>query len=432
MPLSMNRILSIVRVVIALILSLAVAPPVLAQGDITLVSYTSDDMAITGVVPEGWLEVAPGAYARNNSRTDLTLIIQQAARGVSGDEIAAVLLPRLGLEELPEEASARESETLAWTLYTVAIDVPNLGTVQVDLALSETESTTYLILLQALSDDYEALHQAVFLPAVDALAPIHYAWGPEEPEVAPETVEAAQLVPEVLAVRDHDPSAYTQGLVFDQGQFYESTGLRGESSLRLVDPQSGDVLRRIDIEPPYFAEGLALVGDRLIQLTWQENVAFVYDRDTFEQVGTYDYEGEGWGLCYDGQYLYMSDGTPVIDIRDPETFEVLYRGQVLLSGVPVPRLNELECVGDYLYANVWQADMILQIDKSNGAVTAMIDAAGLLTEEETAALPNQQQDVLNGIAYDPENDRFYITGKRWPHVFEVRFVAAPEEAAGSE
>ncbi len=228
------------------------------------------------------------------------------------------------------------------------------------------------------------------------------------------------LEPEVLSVRPHDTTAYTQGLLLHDGYLYESTGRHGASTLRKVDPQTGEVLQMIRVPDEYFAEGLALVDDRLIQLTWQSEVAFIYDRETFEQIGTYTYEGEGWGLCTDGRYLYMSDGTPFLDVRDPQTFELIFSGLVTVQGSLVERLNELECVGDYIYANIWQTDYIVQINKYNGVVVAVIDASNLLTEEERAQF--DEQEVLNGIAYLPETDTFLITGKHWPKMYEVRFV----------
>jgi len=247
----------------------------------------------------------------------------------------------------------------------------------------------------------------------------------------PMTGPVQLLVPEVISVRPHDTSAYTQGLLLYDGSLYESTGLTGESTLREVDPDTGEVLRRIDISEDYFAEGLARVEDRLIQLTWHAGEAFVYDLATFEQLDTFTYEGEGWGLCYDERFLYMSDGTPFLQLRDPETFErivslaVTLRGQAVSNyvdpaQVTLGRLNELECVGDYVYANVWKTDVILQIDKRNGVVVALIDASGLLTAEERAELGNQQ--VLNGIVYLPESDTFLVTGKQWDRMFEVVFV----------
>ena len=241
----------------------------------------------------------------------------------------------------------------------------------------------------------------------------------EEGVQNPPTAEFVELRPQVLNSYPHDRDAFTQGLLLHNDLFYESTGLRGRSSLRKVEPETGEVLEQISVPQPYFAEGLALVNDRLIQLTWEAGEAFVYNLD-FEQTGTFNYTGEGWGLCYDGESLYMSDGSATIDRRDPETFELLEEVRVRLRGAPVVLLNELECVGDSLYANVWQTDDIVRIDKTSGQVTARIDAAGLLTEEERASL--EAGGVLNGIAYDEKSETFFITGKLWPKMFEVRFV----------
>lgn len=240
------------------------------------------------------------------------------------------------------------------------------------------------------------------------------------------------LVPEMISVRPHDPGAWTQGLLYYDGSLYESTGAHnGLSTLREVDPETGEVLRSINLPKEYFAEGLERVGDRLIQLTWQQNIAFVYDLATFAQVDTFEYEGEGWGLCSDGEYLFMSDGTSFLTLRYAETFEPIFSGAVTLQGTavnnltvqgtPLGRLNELECVGDYVYANVWYLDYILKIDKTNGVVVGVIDATNLLTPDELAERDSSQ--VLNGIAYLPETDTFLITGKNWPKMFEVRFVA---------
>lgn len=201
------------------------------------------------------------------------------------------------------------------------------------------------------------------------------------------------------------------------GSLYESTGLYGQSSLREVDPATGTVIRQIPLTELYFAEGLERVEDRLIQITWQEQIAFVYDIATFTQIKTFTYEGEGWGLCYDGTALYMSNGSDQLTVRDPDTFVVRQTIPVTLDGQPVVRLNELECVGSTIFANIWQTDTIVQIDKVTGQVVASIQADGLLTPEEAAAT-----DVLNGIVYLPATDTFLITGKLWPAMFEVRFV----------
>ena len=231
----------------------------------------------------------------------------------------------------------------------------------------------------------------------------------------PATLEAS-----VVARYPHDTGAFTQGLVFRSGRFLESTGLYGESTLREVIVETGEVLRSVPLELQYFGEGLADLGDRLIQLTWRSGTALVWDADTFERVGTLSYDTEGWGLCYDGEHLYMSDGSSTLYRRDPATFAVQRRVQVTDRNEPVSRLNELECVGRHVYANVWQTDEIVKIDKGSGRVVATIDASGLLTEDERAGLSADA--VLNGIAHDPDTGRFWLTGKLWPAVFEVEFV----------
>lgn len=233
---------------------------------------------------------------------------------------------------------------------------------------------------------------------------------------------AEHLKVKVLGSMPHDREAYTQGLVWTEGMLYESAGQYGRSSLRQVDPQTGKVLRSVPVPPRYFAEGLALVGERLLQLTWQEGTAFVYDLATFSRTGELPYSGEGWGLCFDGKRLIMSDGSNHLTFRDPATFASTGGVDVALDGRPAMRLNELECVDGAVYANVWQSDEILRIDPATGAVTAVIDAAGLLTLKEAV-----RAEVLNGIAYKPETKTFLLTGKYWPKMFEVRFegTAAP-------
>jgi len=231
---------------------------------------------------------------------------------------------------------------------------------------------------------------------------------------------AEHLKIKVLGSVPHDTAAYTQGLVWTEGMLYESAGQYGQSSLRQVDPKTGKVLRSVPVPPRYFAEGLALVGDRLLQLTWQEGTAFVYDLATFSRREELPYSGEGWGLCFDGKRLIMSDGSNHLTFRDPATFASTGGVDVALDGRPVMRLNELECVDGAVYANVWQADEILRIDPETGRVTAVIDAAGLLTPEEAA-----NAEVLNGIAYKPETKTFLLTGKYWPKMFEARLTSSP-------
>jgi glutaminyl-peptide cyclotransferase len=230
--------------------------------------------------------------------------------------------------------------------------------------------------------------------------------------------EPARLKVEVLEVRPHDARAFTQGLLLDDsGRMFESTGLYGASSLREVASASGEVLRKIDIPRQYFAEGLALVDDRLIQLTWKENTAFVYDKETFDQVGTFNYTTQGWGLTYDGVRLIMSDGSNKLYFRNPDTFDLEDSVSVMDGDMPVTHLNELEYVDGFVYANIWMTDRIVRIDPKTGRVTATIDASGLLSPPE-----RQQVDVLNGIACNSETGNFYITGKYWPKLFVVNFV----------
>jgi len=228
---------------------------------------------------------------------------------------------------------------------------------------------------------------------------------------------ASRLRPRVSNSFPHDPAAFTQGLVWNGGELFESTGLRGRSSLRRVNLETGEVLQRASLDSSLFAEGLEKVGDRLIQLTWQANTALVYDATTFERTGSFAYPTEGWGLCLDNQNRFvMSDGTSTLYFRDPVTFEEIGSVPVTLNGAPLERLNELECVNGEVYANVWLTNTIVKIDSATGAVVAEIDAAGLLSEAEAAGA-----DVLNGIAYRPETATFLITGKNWPTLFEVTF-----------
>ncbi len=239
---------------------------------------------------------------------------------------------------------------------------------------------------------------------------------------APEASASPTSVPvlgwEVVSRRPHDPTAFTQGLLLDgNGRLYESTGLYGESTLREVDPASGEVLRVRRIPDEQFGEGLALVGDELVQLTWLRGLARRFDAETFELIRRHRYEGQGWGLCYDGQRLVMSDGSDVLEFRDPLTFEVQESVAVTLSGEPLSRLNELECVAGEVWANVWYTDMIVRIDADDGRVTGVLDLGEIIEPHPTATLGSS---VLNGIAYDAEADTFLITGKRWPELIEIR------------
>ena len=271
------------------------------------------------------------------------------------------------------------------------------------------------------------------------------------------------LRPEVLATYPHDPAAFTQGLLWHEGYLYESIGRYGHSALRQVDLESGEVivdeatgqLREISLRHlPLFAEGLALAEGRFYQLTWREEIALHYNLDFFTdgaafEYGALPYEGEGWGLCYDGAALVMSDGSDRLARRDSQDFSLLDELPVTLEGtaladliwdgeqvLPLTQaegsegetwwrlelLNELECVAGLVYANVWLSDVILVIDGEDGEVRALIDAAGLLPEEDGVGA-----DVLNGIAWLPQRETFLLTGKLWPTLFEVQFVEVADE-----
>lgn len=228
---------------------------------------------------------------------------------------------------------------------------------------------------------------------------------------------AERLRVHVLAEHPHDPSAFTQGLQWIDGQLYEGTGLEGRSQLRRIHFPDWTVEQHVSLPDDVFGEGIAVVGNRIFQITWQEGLAYVYDRATFERVGEHHYEGEGWGLCYDGTHLVMSNGSDRIVFRDPETFEVVRTIRVRRDGRSVDQLNELECVDGVIYANIWQTDHIARIDAQSGRVTGWIDASGLLTADEM-----MDADVLNGITWMPDTQRFLITGKLWPRSFEVELV----------
>ncbi len=231
-----------------------------------------------------------------------------------------------------------------------------------------------------------------------------------------------QLVPEVISVRPHDPTAFTEGLIYVGGLLYESTGIYGQSTLRQVDPQTGEVQRQVALPADVFGEGLAAVNDQLIQLTWREDISFRYDLSTFALLSTSPYPADGWGMCYDGAFLYTSDGSPLITVREVDSLAAVRQIRVTLNSAAVSQLNELECVGNSIYANVWHTDNIMRIDKASGRISAVIDASGLITPEQRATLTSEA--VLNGIAYDPDRDTFLITGKLWQWLFEVRFVPA--------
>lgn len=242
--------------------------------------------------------------------------------------------------------------------------------------------------------------------------------GSDEDTGTPLLVGSRFFTVSIVETFGHDPAAFTQGLEFDGDTLYESRGLYRASALTTIDPETGDSLQFTAVIPDFFAEGLTVVDDRLIQLTWLDGVALVYDKNTLEEIDRFSYEGEGWGLCYDGDSLFMSNGSNVIVRRDAATFEVLDSFEVTINGEPVVNLNELECVDDLVWVNIWQADFIAVLDPEAGTVIAEIDASALRASLERGP----GLDSLNGIAYDARTDRMILTGKQWPAMFAVEFT----------
>jgi glutamine cyclotransferase len=217
----------------------------------------------------------------------------------------------------------------------------------------------------------------------------------------------------------HDRAAFTEGVAIDDGALYEGTGLNGQSELRRVDLPTGEVLQRCTLPPPYFGEGIAVVGDKIYQLTYVTHIGFVYDKHSFKLLDTFTYPTEGWGLAYDGQRLIMSDGSDTLRFWHPETLEEQGRLRVRDGDRAIDRINELEVVRGEIFANVWQTERIIRIDPQTGQVRGWIDMSGLLSPSDLAP----PVDVLNGIVYDAEQDRLFVTGKFWPKLFEIELVA---------
>jgi glutaminyl-peptide cyclotransferase len=223
---------------------------------------------------------------------------------------------------------------------------------------------------------------------------------------------------QIVHTYPHDPLAFTQGLLYMDGVLYEGTGWNELSSIRKVKLETGEVLQKRDLPGQYFGEGIIVWKDRLLELTWQAHKGFIYDLTTFAPKGEFDYPGEGWGLTTDGKSIIMSDGTAELRFWDPETLQETHRITVTADGQSVPELNELEWVKGEIYANVWQTDRIARINPKTGKVVGWIECQGLLTPADRTP----QTDVLNGIAYDAKTDRLFVTGKRWPKLFEIKLV----------
>jgi glutamine cyclotransferase len=247
------------------------------------------------------------------------------------------------------------------------------------------------------------------------LALVTAAVAPAQP---PDTYKVVHTYP-------HDAQAFTQGLIYLDGHLYESTGLNGRSSLRMEDLDTGRALQFLSVPSKYFAEGLTDWGSTLIQLTWENHIALVYDRFSFHLLRTFPFSGEGWGLTHDATHLILSDGTPDLRFLDPATFREVRRVTVKDHGTPVKELNELEFVHGEIYANIWHSDRIARVSPATGKVLGWIDLTGLLP----AAEHSSAESVLNGIAWDSAHDRLFVTGKLWPKLFEIKVIPAAKPAA---
>lgn len=222
---------------------------------------------------------------------------------------------------------------------------------------------------------------------------------------------------QIVNTYPHDAGAFTQGFVFFDGFLYEGTGRYGQSSVRKISLEDGQILEYEELSKDFFGEGIAILKDKLFQLTWREERGFIYDLASLEVIGSFPYKSEGWGLTTDGQNLIMSDGSDMITYLDPDSFQVIKSFRVVGREGPVKLLNELEYVDGQIYANIWMSTQIVQIDVHTGKVLGWIDLSELCALEQSQ---NPGADVLNGIAYDQENGRLFITGKLWQNVYEIR------------
>lgn len=232
--------------------------------------------------------------------------------------------------------------------------------------------------------------------------------------------EIERLIPVVISKIPHELPAFTQGLAIEEDLLYESTGLYGQSSLRIFDLSKGKMVRMLSLSKEIFAEGIAILPNQIIQITWREQKAFIYERKNLSLQKIFHYLGEGWGLCRDGSTVWMSNGTSILTQRNPLTFYPIRTLKVHLKGEQLDFLNDMECVGSDLYINVWLKDWIVRVDKKSGKVTGIIDASLLLSDFEKKGM--REDDILNGIAYRPKTKTFFLTGKNWPWIYEVKFV----------
>jgi glutaminyl-peptide cyclotransferase len=300
---------------------------------------------------------------------------------------AAPIVPTAMLPPLAPATRAAATLTAAATPTIVA-------TVQVHIPLALTTSPS-----------------ATAAPPSATVAPSPTA-GPT-PQPAPPTATF-----QVVNTYPHDRSAFTEGLIYEDGWLYEGTGLNGQSDLRKVKLETGEVVQTRAISDTYFGEGITIFGDKIFQLTYRSQVGFVYDKASFEQIGEFHYPTEGWGLTHDGAQLIMSDGTATLHFLDPQTLQEIGTIDVYDNNGPVVKINELEYINGEVYANIWQTDLIARISPQTGQVLGWIDLTGLLAPEDRQT----PVDVLNGIAYDAAGDRLFVTGKWWPKLFQIKLI----------
>ena len=218
-------------------------------------------------------------------------------------------------------------------------------------------------------------------------------------------------------------TSFTQGLEIHNGTILESTGIWGHSKLRELNKSTGETIKQVEISDEFFAEGITAFDDKIVMLTWKSEVAFIFDRSSFSQIGNYSFQGQGWGICYDGKYLVTSNGSAELSFRDPETFEVNHYLQVSYLGESLESINELECVGEMIFANVWKQEHIFAINSSSGLVEYSVNASSLAANQGQTI-----NEVLNGIAYDSDNDAFWVTGKNWSKLYLVQFPTEPQSS----
>ncbi|HON52027.1 MAG TPA: glutaminyl-peptide cyclotransferase [Bacteroidales bacterium] len=271
------------------------------------------------------------------------------------------------------------------------------------------------------TNTYQIPTQFATLGQKDIITTVYYS---TETEIKTNTITiVSDITPRyptytILNSYNHAIDAYTQGLEFTGDSLYESTGIKGESSLRLINYKKGSILKKIDLQPEYFGEGITILHDIIYQITWQSQTGFIYDKYSFRQIGTFNYNTEGWGLCNDGTNLIMSDGSEFLYFYNPETFTLVKKLAVYDNAAPVKQLNELEYVNGFIYANIYTTNFIVKIDASNGKVIERINLSNILDK----AYMHENIDVLNGIAWHAKNKSLFVTGKRWPILFEIQIV----------